>query len=74
MSVRAARRTHPRGRRVGPGLLVLVEGREADGSDAKRPVLLVSVAGGRVTGFTFPIAPARARGAPLSPGLCPEER
>jgi hypothetical protein len=74
MSVRAARRTHPRGRRVEPGVLVLVEGGEGDGSDAKRPVLLVSVASGRVTGLIFPIAPARARGAQLSRAVCPEER
>jgi hypothetical protein len=53
---------------------VLVEGGEGDGSDAKRPVLLVSVASGRVTGLIFPIAPARARGAQLSRAVCPEER
>jgi hypothetical protein len=74
MPVRSARRTHPRGRWVEPGVLALVEGPEGDGSDAKRPVLIVSVARGTVTGLTFPIAPARARGASPSRAVCPEER
>jgi hypothetical protein len=71
MSVRAARRTHPRGRWIEPGVLVLVEGHEGDGSHAKRAVLLVTVAGGMVTGLTFPIGPPQTHGAP---GVCLRER